>query len=239
MTRLLLTVPSRRHDCPGGGISNEEAMSLIDGAALQRMGVQVAVMVARGLLIDIARNELLAVAYHTGADYALLQDDDVKTTPASVRNMLRICQDNGFDVLAAPTQLRGSGRPNVAVMDHPLATPDGELVATCSWIGLGLGSVLVSRRAIQTIVDAHRDRHYRSWLMPDRQAWNVFRSDTIAYERLAESERGELPPGESILVADDQVFFFLMREAGLTLRAYLNAVTEHGNMGQYCMGDAV
>lgn len=211
-------------------------MALVGGEALRSAGLDIRPSVVRGVaLLDYARNELLATAHHIGVDYTLCQDDDARTEPASIREMVRICETYGFDVLAAPVQMRGSGAPNFGPDGPPMALDDGSLVGRLIWTGLG--SVLVSKRATAVLVEACADRHYRS--RPEMVAalasigiaatrsWNVFRSDTVALD----------DSGEHDFIGDDQVFCHLLRKCGIVLRVYLNAVTDHAGMGRYCAAE--
>jgi len=232
MTRVLLAVPSYR------GISDAEAMALVDGKALIAAGLEVRPYVARGLaLIDYARNALLAMAYHLSVDFTLYQDDDARTGAASVREMIRLAETYGFDVLAAPVQMRGSGAPNFGPDGPPMAMDDGSIVQPIAWTGLG--SVLVSRRATAALVEACKDRHYRAnptsplWRLGRPREWNVFRSDTVPSRDLDPAA----PEAEQEFLGDDRVFSYLLRKCGIVMRAYLNARTNHADMGEFCVAD--
>ncbi len=220
----------------------KDAMALVGGDALRSAGLDIQSIVVRGVAaIDRARNDLLSMAHHLGADYALCQDDDVKTEPGSVREMVHLCETYGFDVLAAPVQMRGSGAPNFGPDGPPMAMEDGSLVGRLIWTGLG--SVLVSKRAMSTLIEAHKARHYRP--RPDTsaslarfgvvkpQCWNVFGSDTVPASELDPDDAS----GEQELLNDDHIFSYRLRQCGIVLRVYLNAVTDHAGMGRYCAAE--
>ena len=242
MTKLLLVVPSYR------GISAADARALIGADELQRSGIQVAVhCVRRVALLDYARNELLAVAHASGAAYTLWQDDDTRTDSSSIREMIALAETSGVDVLSAPVEMKRDTlprQPNVGLSGGPVATAAGSLVAQIAWTGLA--SVLVSRRATAALVESCRERHYRPHptsiailqrLGAPPRAWNVFGSLTVPATALTPEERGDAKDDEQVFIGDDKVFSYRAREVGLTMRAFLQAVTDHAGMGRYCMAE--
>ena len=227
MTSIFLAVPSYK------GISDEAARALIGAEDIERAGIKVATCVVRQVaLLDLARNELLAMAHDLGFDYVLFQDDDARTASTSIREMIVAADTYRFPVLSAPVQMRVENRaPNVFQPGPPIAIGDGQYVCEIAWTGLG--SVLVSREAIKTLVEKYADRHYRSIARPGKTAWNLFRSDTVS------PLDPSAPEGARDFAGDDRIFCHLLREAGFKLRAFMFAVTDHRGMGRYCLGEAL
>ncbi len=241
-TRVVLAVPSYR------GISAEEALALVGGEELRRANIDIRPLIVRKVaLLDYARNELLAMAHASGAAYTLWQDDDTRTDSSSIREMIALAETSEVDVLSAPVEMKRDTlprQPNVGLSGGPVATAAGSLVAQIAWTGLA--SVLVSRRATAALVESCRERHYRPHptsiailqrLGAPPRAWNVFGSLTVPATALMPEERGDAKDDEQVFLGDDKVFSYRAREVGLTMRAFLQAVTDHAGMGRYCMAE--
>lgn len=229
MTTLFLAVPSYR------GITDKEARDLIGADELERAGLAVVCAVVRQTaLLDLARNELLAAAHDQGADYLLFQDDDARTAPSSIREMIAAADRLYFPVLSAPVQMRTEARePNIVPIGPPINIGDGQYVCEIAWTGLG--SVLISRETVATIIALHADRHYRSHARPGKLAWNIFRSDTVP----AKAHDPNAAEDDRDFLGDDRIFGHMLREAGVKLRAWMFAVTDHRGMGRYCLGEVI
>jgi hypothetical protein len=219
---IIVLVPSYR------GITNEEALERASAKDLESAGHKVgAVVVRKVALLDFARNELLKQGRLLSTDYLLWLDDDARVEARTIRNML----DLDLPVVAAPVQMRGeAGAPNVAMISQPFTHPNGLQTVECSW--LGLGCVLMKREAVEQVWNRWKGLHYRS-PADGKPTLNLFGSTLVPADELDPSDKS----GDQILLGDDLIFSWRMRQAGLTLRALLQAVTQHADLPRYCLAE--
>jgi hypothetical protein len=216
--------------CPSyKGISDAEVLERASAADLEAAGHRVnSVVVRRVALLDVARNELFKQGRRLATDYVLWLDDDARVEARTIRTMLLL----DLDVVAAPVQMRGDARaPNISIVSQPVTHPSGLQTVECSY--LGLGCVLMKRSAVNRIWDYWvSERHYRS-PADGKLSVELFGSTLLPVAGIDPTDTS----GDRVLLGDDLIFSWRMREAGLTLRALLQAVTQHADLPRYCLAE--
>lgn len=208
------------------GIPVEEAQERVCAAELTQAGYDVGIAIVPGVaLLDFARNELFKQAVLAACEWTLFMDDDARIAARSMREML----DLDMPVLSAPVQMRTESRaPNVAWNGQPVTHPNGLQTLDCAVTGLG--AVLVRRDAMERIWEHYQHLHYRS-PYDGKRTLALFSSTLVPAVELNPEDTS----GENILQGDDLIFSWRIRQAGLKIRAYMQATTQHADLPPYCL----
>ena len=185
------------------------------------------VVVRRVALLDSARNELLKQGRLLRPDFIVWLDDDARVEARTIRDMLSL----DLPVLAAPVQMRGGqGMPNVKIIAPPVAHANGLQTVECAW--LGLGCVLMRMDAVDRVWEHFSHMHYRS-PADGKRSLHLFGSTLVPVKELDPDDTTD----DNVLLGDDLIFSYRMRQAGLTLRALVQAVTQHADLPRYCLAE--
>lgn len=212
------------------GISQEEARERVCAAELEQAGYDVGIAIVAGVaLLDFARNELLKQSQLLGCAFTLFMDDDARIAARSIRQMLEL----NLPVLSAPVQMRSDGnKPNVGWhgKSQPVTHADGLQTLEC--LQTGLGAVLMTREAVETLCSHYETLHYRS-PYDGKRTLAIFSSTLVPAVEINPDDAS----GDNLLLGDDLIFSWRLRQAGLTIRAFMQATTQHADLPTYCFAD--
>ena len=225
--------------CPSyRGASDEDIKQLISADKLEAAGYPYGILVCKGMAhLDLARAELQAVYRKNSKNFPLLlwQDDDVKVEAASILAMLAVLVKRpDVDVLVAPYKLRFSGERGAPAGGHLYSVSvDAEALkpdvdGVCPVVWTGLGCVLVRCSIVEKLYSSFPELCFPAE-SPGAMACGVFNSMVVSakeYDPLST---------EQMFLGDDRSWSHRLKSIGVTVWAYLDAVTRHRDL-EGCLG---
>jgi len=230
MNNIFVACPSYR------GASEEDVKQLVSAEKLEAAGYPYAVCVCKGMAhLDLARAELQAVYWKNKENFPLLgwQDDDVLVDSGSYLEMLRILERRpDIDVIVAPYKLRFSGERGAPVGGHLYSVSASKLEpdkdGVCPVVWTGLGCVVVRKSVVERLYAKYPELCFPS--ETGSLACGVFNSLVVDGKEYDPSRE------DRMFLGDDRSWSHRLGKAGVTVWAYLDAVTNHrGIVG--CLGE--
>jgi hypothetical protein len=235
MTNIFVACPSYR------GASDEDVKQLISADKLEAAGYPYGIMVCKGMAhLDLARAELQAIYRKNSQNFPLLlwQDDDVMVESASLLAMLAVlAKRQDVDVLVAPYKLRFSGERgapegghlySVSVDAEALKSASKDADGICPVVWTGLGCVLVRKEIVEKLYSSFSELCFPAE-SPQALACGVFNSMVVPAKAYDPNAKGNM------FFGDDRSWSHRLKTIGVTVWAYLDAVTKHRDLDG-CLG---